>query len=179
MQKTPLRVLHRRSLLNRPKCIYRIETVLLNDHFFLMNLRTSAGTQGEGKGREAALVTSPCIQWPDFSAPVPLSLLSAGTYVKEFVHGDLGRTSPSVCSLLGCQADILQLDVVWLFDDFEGGGEPPEPAEAPAEPAGPAGPVARLVTGVAVDGEAWRPLPIGALRALPLASGKDKDRGAP
>lgn len=23
------------------------------------------------------------------------------------------------------QADILQLDVVWLFDDFEGGGEPP------------------------------------------------------
>lgn len=51
---------------------------------------------------------------------------SAGTYVKEFVHGDLGRTVPSVCSLLGSQADILQLDVVWLFDDFEGGGEPPE-----------------------------------------------------
>ena len=24
------------------------------------------------------------------------------------------------------QADILQLDVVWLFDDFEGGGEPPD-----------------------------------------------------
>lgn len=23
------------------------------------------------------------------------------------------------------QADILQLDVVWLFDDFEGGGDPP------------------------------------------------------
>ena len=30
--------------------------------------------------------------------------------VKEFVHGDLGRTVPSVASLLGCQADILQLD---------------------------------------------------------------------
>ena len=25
---------------------------------------------------------------------------SAGTYVKEFVHGDLGRTTPSVGSLL-------------------------------------------------------------------------------
>lgn len=34
----------------------------------------------------------------------------AGTYVKEFVHGDLGRTKPSVSSLLGCKTDILQLD---------------------------------------------------------------------
>ena len=38
----------------------------------------------------------------------------AGTYVKEFVHGDFGRTVPSVGSLLGCEADILQLDVVGL-----------------------------------------------------------------
>lgn len=35
----------------------------------------------------------------------------AVTYVKEFVHGDWGRTAPSVGSLLGCEADILQLDV--------------------------------------------------------------------
>jgi len=34
-------------------------------------------------------------------------LASSGTYIKEFVHGDLGRTSPSVCDLLGKQADIL------------------------------------------------------------------------
>lgn len=34
----------------------------------------------------------------------------AGTYVKEFVHGDLGRTVPSICSLLGCRTDILELD---------------------------------------------------------------------
>jgi len=34
----------------------------------------------------------------------------AGTYVKEFVHGDLGRTVPSVSSLLGCSTDILELD---------------------------------------------------------------------
>jgi tRNA pseudouridine synthase 10 len=38
-------------------------------------------------------------------------LLFAGMYVKEFVHGDFGRTVPSVGSLLGCKADILQLDV--------------------------------------------------------------------
>jgi tRNA pseudouridine synthase 10 len=35
----------------------------------------------------------------------------AGTYIKEFVHGDFGRTEPSLCTLLGCEVDILQLDV--------------------------------------------------------------------
>ena len=34
----------------------------------------------------------------------------AGTYVKEFVHGDLGRTVPSISSLLGCKTDIPVLD---------------------------------------------------------------------
>ncbi|KAL0438339.1 UNVERIFIED_CONTAM: tRNA pseudouridine synthase Pus10 [Sesamum latifolium] len=35
----------------------------------------------------------------------------AGTYIKEFVHGDLGRTHPSIGSILKCRAEILQLDV--------------------------------------------------------------------
>jgi tRNA U54 and U55 pseudouridine synthase Pus10 len=34
----------------------------------------------------------------------------AGTYVKEFVHGDLGRTVPSASSMLQCRTDILELD---------------------------------------------------------------------
>ena len=50
---------------------------------------------------------------------------SAGTYVKEFVHGDMGRTEPSISSILNCNCDILQLDVIWLFDNFEGGGDIP------------------------------------------------------
>eukprot|EP00606_Chrysophyceae_sp_TOSAG23-5_P000777 GSChrysophyteH2.ASY1.ANO1.1353.1 assembled CDS len=86
-QKTPLRVLHRRSQLTRTRHISNVETVLLGPHFFLLRLQTSAGT-----------------------------------YVKEWVHGDLGRTSPSLSSILGTQADILQLDVVRLFDAYEGGG---------------------------------------------------------
>ena len=82
---------------------------------------------------------------------------TAGTYVKEFVHGDLGRTSPSICGMLQCQvreavngcytlcfgnlciskcrlcnplfllylqADIMQLDVTWLYDDFVGNMAP-------------------------------------------------------
>lgn len=35
----------------------------------------------------------------------------AGTYVKEFVHSDFGRTVPSLGSILGTDADILELDV--------------------------------------------------------------------
>jgi tRNA U54 and U55 pseudouridine synthase Pus10 len=36
----------------------------------------------------------------------------AGTYIKEFVHGDFGRTQPSLGQLLGgVHVDILALDV--------------------------------------------------------------------
>ena len=34
----------------------------------------------------------------------------AGTYVKEFVHGDLRRTYPSVASIMACKTNILELD---------------------------------------------------------------------
>ena len=42
-QRTPLRVLHRRSLIDRMRYIYNIETALINSHFFLLRLVTSAG----------------------------------------------------------------------------------------------------------------------------------------
>ncbi|XP_051559939.1 putative tRNA pseudouridine synthase Pus10 isoform X1 [Myxocyprinus asiaticus] len=35
----------------------------------------------------------------------------AGTYIKEFVHGDFGRTKPNLCDLMKTDADILELDV--------------------------------------------------------------------
>ncbi|KAF0694032.1 Aste57867_15055 [Aphanomyces stellatus] len=76
-----VRVLHRRTLLTRPKIIHDAKCDVLNDHYMLLRLTTSAGT-----------------------------------YVKEFVHGDLGRTFPNVSSLLGCDADILQLDVENLIE---------------------------------------------------------------
>lgn len=65
-QHTPLRVMHRRVLMERRRAIYAIEAEFLNEHFFLLSLVTGAGT-----------------------------------YVKEFVHGDLGRTQPNVATLLG------------------------------------------------------------------------------
>ncbi|KAL6481820.1 hypothetical protein MHYP_G00099000 [Metynnis hypsauchen] len=35
----------------------------------------------------------------------------AGTYIKEFVHGDFGRTKPNLCALMESEVDILELDV--------------------------------------------------------------------
>ncbi|XP_064172380.1 putative tRNA pseudouridine synthase Pus10 isoform X2 [Anguilla rostrata] len=35
----------------------------------------------------------------------------AGTYIKEFVHGDFGRTKPNLCELMNADTDILELDV--------------------------------------------------------------------
>ncbi|DAZ99332.1 TPA: hypothetical protein N0F65_005183 [Lagenidium giganteum] len=80
-QQTPIRVLHRRTLMTRPKIIHAAKCEVLNKHYMLLRLTTSAGT-----------------------------------YVKEFVHGDRGRTVPNVSSILGCGADILQLDVESLID---------------------------------------------------------------
>ena len=39
-------------------------------------------------------------------------ITSSGAYVKEFVHGDRGRTTPSVTSMLGCSCECVQLDVM-------------------------------------------------------------------
>lgn len=80
-QKTPLRVLHRRSLHARPRVIHSMKLTPLNAHWFLLEVETQAGT-----------------------------------YVKEFVHGDLGRTMPSLGTLLNARTDIIQLDVVGMTE---------------------------------------------------------------
>jgi tRNA pseudouridine synthase 10 len=82
-QRTPIRVLHRRSLAMRPKLIHSMRCDAIGGHFFMLDLVTQAGT-----------------------------------YIKEFVHGDWGRTIPNVGTLLGCEADILQLDVLSIDLDF-------------------------------------------------------------
>eukprot|EP01132_Coremiostelium_polycephalum_P001291 gene1291-1630_t len=87
-QITPVRVLHRRSLMTRSKKVKELSFQYVSPHFFVLDV---IGAQ-------------------------------AGTYIKEFVHGDLGRTVPSIGSILNCEADILQLDVLNVDLDF-----PPTP----------------------------------------------------
>ena len=85
-QKTPVRVLHRRSLATRDKVVYSMRCERVDDHHFKLHLNTQAGT-----------------------------------YIKEFVHGDFGRTTPNLRSFLGQEVDILALDVSDVVMDW-----PPE-----------------------------------------------------
>jgi len=45
-------------------------------------------------------------------------LAEAGTYIKELIHSDEGRTSPSISALLSCKAACDELDVVSIHDYF-------------------------------------------------------------
>lgn len=46
-------------------------------------------------------------------------ITEAGTYIKELVHSDFGRTKPSLDDLLGnCRTDIISLDVTEVFVDW-------------------------------------------------------------
>ena len=38
----------------------------------------------------------------------------AGTYIKELIHGDGGRTQPNVSETLGCGAECVELDITWV-----------------------------------------------------------------
>ncbi len=42
----------------------------------------------------------------------------AGTYIKELIHGDNGRTTPSISSFLGKPCTCARLDVIGMDDDF-------------------------------------------------------------
>jgi tRNA pseudouridine synthase 10 len=87
-QKTPLRVLHRRSMLTRPRTIHTVDARLINEHWFVVDLETQAGA-----------------------------------YIKEFCHGDMGRTTPSLGDLLHSVVDIVQLDVVGVECGVEAMGD--------------------------------------------------------
>lgn len=45
-------------------------------------------------------------------------LAEAGTYIKEFIHSDAGRTTPSISEILKCKAQCDELDVVSIHDFF-------------------------------------------------------------
>lgn len=84
-QTTPIRVLHRRPLLVRPRHIYC--------------MRASRSSRSE-----KTLVLDVTTQ--------------AGTYVKELVHSDFGRTTPSCKSLIGEEIDLMALDVMAIELDW-------------------------------------------------------------
>jgi tRNA pseudouridine synthase 10 len=40
----------------------------------------------------------------------------AGTYIKELMHGDQGRTEPNVAGIVGVPCQVLELDVIRIDD---------------------------------------------------------------
>lgn len=76
--------------MNRDRDIYHMHATMVEPGFLYLDLITQAGTHAS-------------------SLDNILILLS---YVKEFVHGDFGRTNPNLSSLLGTESlcDLLLLD---------------------------------------------------------------------
>jgi len=42
---------------------------------------------------------------------------ASGTYIKELMNGDEGRTTPSLAGLLGAKVSVVQLDVIGIHDE--------------------------------------------------------------
>jgi len=82
-QQTPMRVLSRRTDMERRRKIISIRTESCKDGKLRMRI-----------------------------------LAEAGTYIKELINSDKGRTKPSLSELLGCKAVCEELDVVNICDYY-------------------------------------------------------------
>ncbi|KAJ3111267.1 putative tRNA pseudouridine synthase Pus10 [Phlyctochytrium bullatum] len=113
----------RRSDLIRDKTIHNIRVTFERDHSLI---------PAPSAKPSVAPSTAPSSPPRVGSGPlVPNTLLrvdlttSAGTYVKEFVHGDGGRTVPSLKEMLGVDvAEVLTLDVVDVDLDWPPAAHP-------------------------------------------------------
>ena len=112
-QTTPTRVEARRAMLVRHRTVHTLAAV--------------AGVAGDGEeagGSDGVVAADPAL------APRRITLTlrtQAGLYVKEFVHGDDGRTVPDLATVAGCgggeeggggRAEITALDVMAVHLDF-------------------------------------------------------------
>ncbi|MBP7087608.1 MAG: tRNA pseudouridine(54/55) synthase Pus10, partial [Methanomassiliicoccales archaeon] len=84
VQRTPVRVSHRRADLKRERYIVYVVLEDFQEERMTLRLRTESGT-----------------------------------YVKEFVHGDQGRTQPNLSEMLGAPCTVDALDVIGVIDSNE------------------------------------------------------------
>jgi tRNA pseudouridine synthase 10 len=84
VQRTPIRVSHRRADLKRERYIVYAVLEDFQEDRMTLRLRTESGT-----------------------------------YVKEFVHGDQGRTQPNLSEMLGAPCTVDALDVIGVIDSSE------------------------------------------------------------
>ena len=86
-QRTPERVAHRRADLIRRRVVYETSDVTIDIN---------------DDGEREVEFTLRC---------------ESGTYVKETIHGDSGRTQPSISSLIKAKCDVIWLDVADIHAD--------------------------------------------------------------
>lgn len=101
-QNTPLRVLHRRNLAIRNRIIHSMSSEIAeNCKETIKDLDLSFSFSFDNLLLFKLSMTT-----------------QAGTYVKEFVHGDFGRTTPYLGSIIGAETDIISLDVAAVNVDW-------------------------------------------------------------
>lgn len=113
-QNTPLRVLHRRPLINRPRTIHSmfIELAKESPHDMEEQSTEMGSTDVKQSTDEQTVKHETTEEGTAELTKYYIDLKTqAGTYIKEFVHGDFGRTEPSLGSLVGQECDIILLDV--------------------------------------------------------------------
>jgi tRNA pseudouridine synthase 10 len=101
-QWTPLRVLHRRTLMIRPRSIFSVKAHAVKGKKTKTSRQFESNNSSTGEPKVIVLDI----------------VTQAGTYVKELVHGEFGRTEPSISSLIGMEIDIAALDVMNIDLDF-------------------------------------------------------------
>jgi tRNA U54 and U55 pseudouridine synthase Pus10 len=118
-QRTPLRVLHRRPNIIRQRHVLSCRATPIDEHHFRLHLNTDAGTCKYNITGVSSIIALAHLLDHCSQVCIVIILLLFFADVKEFVHGDLGRTIPSIGSLLGCKADILQLDCEGIESHFD------------------------------------------------------------
>ncbi|MBW3582174.1 MAG: tRNA pseudouridine(54/55) synthase Pus10 [Euryarchaeota archaeon] len=99
-QRTPERVAHRRADKVRPRSVHRVEVVSFGHHA----RATLEQEEDEDQADQPA---------PETTETFTLDILAeSGTYIKELVHSDEGRTQPSFAAILGIPMKVAYLDVV-------------------------------------------------------------------
>ncbi|KAG0241393.1 putative tRNA pseudouridine synthase Pus10 [Actinomortierella wolfii] len=112
-QQTPIRVLQRRAQMIRKKTIYSLRA-------FAIDEKGQAITTVAAPSSDADMSSTDSMERDDNQSHFLVVHLhtEAGTYIKEFVHGDLGRNQPNLGAIAGCEADIMELDVLDVDLEF-------------------------------------------------------------
>jgi tRNA pseudouridine synthase 10 len=109
-QWTPLRVLHRRTLIKRPRTIHSVKAFAVKGKF-IPACTLALGSSPFRFSFFLAFTDKPHLLVLDI-------ITQAGTYVKELVHGEFGRTEPSISSFISTDVDIIALDVMNIELNF-------------------------------------------------------------